>query len=201
MRFRTTLVLVLAFIALGAYVGLVELNKKPEQSPADKALWILTLGKDDVTELEVADGEKSIFFARQGDKWYVGGIGGSEADEGRVNSVVASLVDLRSSRIITEAEGLATYGLESPKARVRLGLTGGKSETLLIGDKTPQGSAYYIQRQGSPTIYTAWASLFDDLKGFVATPPYKPTPTPQPSPLETPAPTPGTVGPAPSPTP
>jgi len=56
-------------------------------------------------------------------------------------------------------------------------LSGGKSEALLVGDQTPQGSTYYAQRKGGAAVYLVPQYLVVGLKGLVANPPYLPTPT------------------------
>jgi len=205
-KFRTTAILLLVFVALIGYVYLVELNKKPAETPVDKSTWVLTLGRDDVQELRVADGDKSIVLARSGDAWYLGAVGGEEADATRVGNIVVSLVNLRSSRVLTGTmEGLAAYGLENPTMTVTLVLQAGTQEVLLIGGKNPQGSSYYVQRKGYDPIHLIYTSLVDDLRKLVSEPPYKPTPTPEPTPTPGSAsegtPAPATLAPAVTPTP
>jgi len=186
-KFRTTGILLIVFVLLMGYVYVWELNKfglkKTSEPAVDKSTWVLTLGKDDVQELRVQDGEQSIVLARSGESWSIGAIGGEEADAVRVNSIVNSLVDLRSTRVLTQtAEDISAFGLDNPKVLVTVGLEGGKQEVLHIGNKTIQGTGYYVQRKGYDPIYIIASYLVDDLKRLVSEPPHKPTPTPAPTP-------------------
>jgi hypothetical protein len=197
MKFRTTGLLLVIFVVLIGYVYFVELRKKPADQPVDKSTWVLTLAQDDVQQLNVNDQGNSVLLFRSGDQWQIGAIGGSEADAARVNSVIASLVELRSSRVLTQtAEGLAAYGLEKPGMTVTLVVSEQQQDVLLIGNKNPGGSAYYVQKRGQTPVHLVYSALVDDLKRLVSEPPYKPTPTPES--VGTPAP--GTVEPARSPT-
>ena len=189
MRFRTTGVLLVIFVLLAGYVYFFELHKKPPETPVDKSTWVLTLSKDDVQQLTVTDKSGSVALAR-GDNgaWFIGSVGGDEADATRVGTIVDSLVDLRAARTLTQtAESLATYGLENPAVTVTLGLSDNRQEVLYIGDKNVQGTSYYVQHKGQSPVYLVYASLIEDLQKLITNPPYKPTPTAQPSPSVSPA--------------
>jgi hypothetical protein len=192
MKFRNTAIL-LVILALLAVVAVWETHRGPAgESPQEKAKWVFTLSRDDVGEFEVKDGSQSIYLALGGmGDWFIGAIDGPPADTARVNSLLDSVVNLKSTRVITDTSvGLAAFGLDNPPVEVRLGLTEGKKEVLLIGNKNPQGISYYAQRQGSPNVYLISTSLVDDLKKLVSEPPYRPTPTSPPEPGGTPAVTP-----------
>lgn len=185
MRLRNTLILVAIFALLGGYVYFVEMQKPVEDTQAkEKEKYVFTLGKDDINTLQVKDGDKSVYLVKDSaGKWYVGGIGAAEADANRMSSIISSLTNLRASRIITDiSAGLATYGLENPAMEVNLNIGGGSAqvESLLVGDKTPQGFNYYAQRKGSNALYLVPEYIISDLKGLVNNPPYAPTPTPGP---------------------
>ena len=190
MKFRNTAIL-LVILAILAGVAVWETRRGPAgESPQEKAKLVFTLGRDDVGELEVKDGDQAVYLARGGiGDWFIGAIGGPPADTARVNSLLDSLVNLKSTRLITDTSvGLAAFGLDNPPVQVRLGLAEGKKEVLLIGNKNPQGTSYYAQRQGGPNVYLVGTSLVDDLKKLVSEPPYKPTPASPPEPGGTEAP-------------
>jgi hypothetical protein len=192
MKFRNTAIL-LVILAILAVVVVWETRRGPAgESPQEKAKWVFTLGRDDVGEFEVKDGDQSVYLARGGmGDWFIGAIGGPPADTARINRVLDSVVNLKSTRVITDTSvGLAAFSLDNPPVQVRLGLTEGKKEVLLIGNKNPQETSYYAQRQGSPNVYLISTSLVDDLKKLVSEPPYSPMPTSPPVPGETPAVTP-----------
>jgi len=184
MKFRNTAIL-LVILALLAGVAVWETRRGPAgESPQEKAKWVFTLGRDDVSDIEIKDGDQSVYLARSGTSdWFIGAVGGPPADTARVNSLLDSVVNLKSTRVITDTSaGLAAFGLDNPPMQVRLGLAEGKKEVLLIGNKNPQGNSCYAQRQGGPNVYLISTWLVDDLKKLVSEPPYRPTPTPPPGP-------------------
>ncbi len=180
MNFRNTAILVALFALLAGYVYFVEMAKPPvDTTVQDKDKYVFTLGLDDLNALEIRDGDKSLFLVKDGTgTWFVGGVGAAKADVAQMGSVLTGLTDLRASRVITDlSAGLATYGLEQPAVQANIQVTGDKTESLLIGDKVPQGANYYAQRKGVQAIYLVPDYLVAGLKGLVAAPPYLPTPT------------------------
>jgi hypothetical protein len=180
MNFRNTAILVAAFALLGGYVYFVEMPKPPVDPTAqDTDKYVFTLGVEDLTALEIKDGDRSVFLVKDAaGNWYIGGLGSAKADPGLTANVLSSLTDLRASRVITDlSAGLAMYGLEKPLVEANMQITGDKTESLLVGDRAPQGANYYAQRKGVPAIYLVPEYLVTGLKGLVASPPYVPTPT------------------------
>ena len=56
---------------------------------------------------------------------------------------------------------LGQFGLQPPKATA-IGLwSDGTARTLLLGDKTPSGSGYYVQVKGDPKVYTVYSGSGD----------------------------------------
>lgn len=179
MSFRNTLILVAVLALLGGYVYFVEMQK-PEATPvaneADK--YVFTLSASALQTLQIKDGGQSVFLVNSGGTWYVGGAGGSEADMTQLGTAISYLTNLKASRVITDlSAGVGVYGLDSPPVEAVMQVSADKTESLLIGDKTPQGSSYYAQRKGVSAVYLIPEYLVVTLKGLVARPPYIPTPT------------------------
>lgn len=180
MKLRNTALLVATFALLAGYVYFVEMPKPAEDpAAADKDKIVLSLGYNDLKGLRVRDGGKSVYVAQAEDgTWRIGGPDGAEASVNELSSVMYYLMDLQASRVITTVTGsLGAYGLEPPAVEAYLELASGATETLLIGDLTPQGSTHYAQRKGNPSIYLIPQYLVTGLQSLVADPPYLPTPT------------------------
>jgi hypothetical protein len=180
MNFRNTAILVAIFALLGGYVYFVEMAKPPvDLTTQDKEKYVFTLGVEDLTSLQIKDGDKSVFLVKdEAGVWFVGAPGAATADPEKLSTVLYNLTDLRASRIITDlSAGLAIYGLETPSVEANMQVTGDKTESLVVGDKAPQGASYYAQRKGVQAIYLVPDYLVASLTGLVANPPYMPTPT------------------------
>jgi hypothetical protein len=180
MSFRNTAILVAVFALLAGYVYFVEMAKPPEVTTTqDSGKYVFTLGMDDVNSVEINEAGKSVYLVKDASgTWFVGGVGSAQADPAQMDTVLGNLTELRASRVITDlSAGLATYGLENPALQANLKITGDKTESLLVGDKLPQGANYYAQRGGIQEIYLVPDYVVTGLKGLVASPPYLPTPT------------------------
>ena len=198
MRFRTTGILLIIFAILAGVV-LLDANRKPNQTPQAQVTWVLTLSKDDVQELDVTDnGQSAVLVKKDDNTWAIGDATGPEADSTRVGAIVASLVDLRATRVLTDTvEGLTGYGLDNPGTTIILKLTNGQQETLSVGNRNLQGAQYYVLRNRQTPVYLVYQQVIDDSKKLVSEPAYKPTP--QPVAGQTAAP--GTLAPAATPKP
>jgi hypothetical protein len=188
MKFRSTGLLLVIFVIFAGYVYFVEMRKSPAAVPEDKSTWVLTLAATDVQQLQVDNSGKTIILARNGDNWSIGSVNGPAADNARVGSLVASLVDLRSTRVLTNTtESLSAFGLDQPPITITLTLENNTQEVLFVGDKNPQGYSYYLQRKGQTPVHLVPASTVDDLTGLITDLPLAPTPTVAPAPTAPPA--------------
>jgi len=198
MKLRGTLILVAILALLGAYVYFFELRKPPAEKPSSTVI-VLNIPAEDVTGIEVKseDGE-SVIAREPGGEWRVLKPEEKEADQTRVNQVLKRLGPLKATRVLTDSVDLAAFGLSEPRARITLKLRDGSERRLLVGEKNPAGTAYYVQVEGQKEVYLAYVSPINELKRLVTEPPYKPTPTPAPTFTPTPV---ITVTITPSPTP
>lgn len=181
MKVRNTLILVVVFALLAGYVYFFEIKKieEGEEEEGPKTTQVFDLVADDVVELTVK-GPEGIARLRhvEGQPWQIEEPIQEEADDVRVTSLVNRLATLTASRTLTETGSLATYGLAEPQLTAELKTRDNQLEALLAGDKNPQGSSYYVQKEGDENVYLVYASTIDDLKRLITEPPKKPTPTP-----------------------
>ncbi|MFB0535160.1 MAG: DUF4340 domain-containing protein [Anaerolineae bacterium] len=180
MKLRNTLILVVIFALLAGYVYFFEMKKaeEGEQEEGPKTTHVFDLVADDVVELTVKGPEGTTRLSREGQPWKIEEPIQEEADDVRINSLVNRLARLTASRTLTETGDLATYGLAEPQLTAELETKDNQVETLLAGDKNPQGSSYYVQKEGDENVYLVYANTVDDLKRLITELPRKPTPTP-----------------------
>ena len=188
MRFRNTLILLIIFALLGGYVYFFELNQETtqeESNATDTTLQVLDITADDVLTLEVhmTKGQARLVRDEMGGSWRIEEPVQDAGDDPRINRIVSSLASLRATRTITQTESLnlADFGLAQPTWTITLTLTGGNSEKLVVGDKNPQQSSYYVQHEGDSAIYLVPAYKMDNTEELITNPPIKPTPTPTPT--------------------
>ncbi len=180
MKLRNTLILVVIFALLAGYVYFFEMKRAEEgEGEEPKTTQVFDLVAEDIVELTVKGPEGTTRLSRvEGQAWQIEEPIQEEADDVRINSLVNRLAKLTAGRTLTETSDLAAYGLAEPQLTAELKTKDNQVETLLAGDKNPQGSSYYVQKKGDDNIYLVYVSTIDDLKRLITEPPKKPTPTP-----------------------
>lgn len=147
--------MLVAFLALGAYVYFVELERPPaSETPANERL--VELEGDEITGFTVVfEGEVTeLSRASGGEVWQVTAPIASPADETQVSSMASALASLDIRRIIDEAAtDLEPFGLVEPIVEVGFAVSGdAPARRLLIGDTTPTGGERYAKLDDSDRI-------------------------------------------------
>ena len=152
---RSTLVLLVVAVGLGAYIYFVERHRDPASAPEPNET-LFTFDADDVTELEVRAENGATTALRQDDGvWSVIAPVETAADDVSATSLAATLSSLEINRVLDEGPvDLAPFGLDAPGIEISVaaaGVEGG--ERLLIGDETPTGTDRYAKLGGSDRVF------------------------------------------------
>ncbi|MBU0495661.1 MAG: DUF4340 domain-containing protein [Chloroflexi bacterium] len=187
---RPTIILVLLFAALLAGWWMLETFKPGEpaaDTPIPEKYLLPTLSSEDIAALEIKlHSGPSVYLFKGPDTWYLGGQGGERLDAAAIDSGLSGLVQLRAQRTI-EAANPAEFGLNPYTATLNLTLTNKRTESLLVGDRNPEGLAYYVQLAGDPAVYLVSRYPIDQVLAWVTDAPREPTPTPVAAPTLPPA--------------
>ncbi|MCL5264219.1 MAG: DUF4340 domain-containing protein [Chloroflexi bacterium] len=197
MSYKTTLILLAILVAVGLGVYWQDIRPGPKKEEA-KPTQVFNFKSNDVNALDVTyQGKTTELHKESESQWKLKKPEESDADYWNVEGMVARLGTLNANRVLTETTGnLADYGLNQPIAEATIGLADGKQSKFIVGDKSPDGSAYYVKRDDSDTIFLVSTSFISDVVKLATNPPKaKPTPTPAP-PTATPAPAQATPTPA-----
>jgi hypothetical protein len=191
-RYGPTFVVVLlalGMIALAVY-GLTGKEKEGEAEATDEfSLDYLFPGSEfqSVTSLTVTDHETDQTFSAEaeGDVWEVteapeGTDLSLEVDQFRLQTASMSLTSMSSQREIGELESLEPFGLESARYTIRFTVSDGDAFTLYVGDMSPQGTAYYVQRRDQGVVHLVSSFTLDSVLLLVSAPPLlEPLPEPE----------------------
>jgi hypothetical protein len=180
---RTTLAMVVVFIALGAAVFAIE-KTQPSLS-ADQTVYVVDLKDTDVQRLDVQTGSGTAAFERADPLGWKFADSGADADLSRVSSVINRLAKLRSSAKVANPGDLNQYGLSPAVETATLTMKDGSKTTILIGTKTPNDAAYYAKADTKSEVHTINTLLVGDIEKLVTQPPV-PSPTPEASATSTP---------------
>jgi hypothetical protein len=179
---RNTLILVAVFAVLFGYVWFVEAPKTPAQlgTPTPPMPVVFNLKAADVKSIEIRDlqAPRQVTVTRAGSGWQVEQPVAKGADAPAVDNAVSQLVNLQATRVLTDTTLFSQYFI-TPTIEARLVMSDTTSYAITVGNKTPDGSDYYVSYTGDHSkVFLVSTIDIDTLKGWLDTPPYEPTPTP-----------------------
>jgi hypothetical protein len=185
LKIRNIIILVLIFAVLGGvYYGVS--RPKPVTPPTPKEyVWLIE--QDEINHVTISlpreNPVSSQSFVRitQGDTfpWYFDDANHSPVDTSRWGGGIPLLLSgPGADRVISEntsPEKLTEYGLTNPKMTIKLDLTDNVTMQILVGDRTPDGSNYYVKDPDSNAVATVDYTWYDVLEKIVKEPPYAKT--------------------------
>ena len=158
---RRAWTLVAALVVLGGLVGgYLWLARPRTVSPAAAAdrIALSTGAKDSLVKIVLTGrAEGTLTLVKNAKAWSLEprAPAGVTFDAGTIDDLAASFTELFAETVIDEKPAdLVQYGLQPPKARAVGTFSDGSAHTLLLGDKTPTGGAFYLQVKGDPKVYT-----------------------------------------------
>ncbi|HTO22506.1 MAG TPA: DUF4340 domain-containing protein [Spirochaetia bacterium] len=152
-----TLVGVLAVVVV--LVGVYVLVTRTRPAAAAKAPEQIALSKGDkakILRVSLTDRtEGPLVMDRKAGKWSTEPALAVALDDTSIDNLLDDFAGLSAQRVIEEKPvDLAQFGLAPPRATATATWEDGTSHTLLLGDKAPSGSSYYIQVKGDPRVYS-----------------------------------------------
>ncbi len=153
-RGRSTLLLLLVALGLGAYIYFVEMKRGPSDTaaPADRVFAELDAGAISELTLRAANGDETT-VQRDGAGWRMTAPVATKADATEVSGVTSNLASLDLSRVIDEAPAdLGVFGLDAPRIAVSFTTDTG-TQRLLVGGRTATGGDLYAKLDSSPRVF------------------------------------------------
>jgi hypothetical protein len=143
MKFRTTLVLLAAFVVLLAAVYFFELKNPGEKDTQGK---LVSLSSDDVERIVFKQDGQIIRFQREGQDWSITSPLEAKADKYEVDRLADDFSDLKIERVVEEAPpDLDKYGI--PQKEVELYYKGQENPVkILIGMENPLDKSFFAKR-------------------------------------------------------
>jgi hypothetical protein len=149
---RSFLVLLVIAAALG---GFLYYDSKREPAATSKQEKVFAgVEADKIEQVTVApSGGDATTAQKQGAAWQLTSPVTAPADEAELSGITSNLASLEIQRVVDEqTTDFKQYGLDPAKTRVAF-TSGGKEQTLLLGDKTPTGGDMYARRPDSPRVF------------------------------------------------
>ncbi len=157
MKGKSLLILAGAVLILGAFIWLFERNQlTTDEARAHEARIFAGLEEGAVVTLDITNAHGTFTFHRLDGTWRLTQPIESDADDSAVSTVLRALIQLDRDRTLGADEvDPKAYGLDHPSATITLGLSGGRTHTLKIGDPTPLGSKRAVSTSSEGVILTS----------------------------------------------
>lgn len=191
MSWRTTAILFVILVILGGYVY-YQNQQEPEVEPVATPLpeperaELVTATIDEVNRLDVARLEDDVLASFSRDEagdWFQTVPTNTAVISQTMNTQLTGLINLRSNRTLpADANPHSAYGLDDPAYQIVLATTRDERTvrtTLLVGNETPAGDAYYVQKRGDPRVHIVPIGVIQNMIDLLDNPPVpEPTETP-----------------------
>ena len=145
-RLRSTLVLLVLFLAIGGYAWFIE-RERPPASEADANEQAFDVAAGRITDLTVnaQTGDVTVLTRTENEiDWVLTAPVETEADDNAATAIATTLAALEIRRgVENEAADLAPFGLAEPPVSVTFATPDGEPVTLAVGDETPTGGERY----------------------------------------------------------
>ena len=163
MRWKTTVLLLAATIAIGAYISLYEIRQPSSEERERLAQQILNISPESVGEIALEMPSGHVAFIRAEATWRIRP-SNVRADGDRISELLNAASSLYAERLLSGSSdhplNPATYGLNPPVGRMVI-TAHGIPTILLFGDATAVHSNRYMQIAGHAEIAVVPSHLFD----------------------------------------
>lgn len=144
MRFRSTIILVLLLLGLGAYVYWVEYPKSQEEA---KKKTLIDFKADDATDVSLVYADREVTLKKVGDEWRLTKPLDALADATTVKNLINAIAECEVKKELTETSAdLSQYGLDKPLVTITVKLKDKEFPAILVGKNTPIGASTYVER-------------------------------------------------------
>ena len=152
--------LLIAVVLLAVLGGLTWWSNKSQadksKTPADTVTKLLSIPDDQFQEIKIRKvTDEVLSLKRENGKWQMTAPKAMAADQDAAGSMVSALANLNADKVVEEkATDLKAYGLDRPTLDVQIVRKDGKTDHLLIGDDTLNGSGAYAKLANDAKVVT-----------------------------------------------
>ena len=153
------IMVVVIAVAVGAIILMPLLTKEeaPEPTATPEKLVYSNYKIDDVKEVTVQNETETFTLHKVDDKWSIKGKDDIALDQNKAAGIVQSAAYVTAGQKVAEdMVNAADFGLDKPQATISATFSDGVEHVYYVGDKTPDGSNYYMTMKGNDEIFTVW---------------------------------------------
>ncbi|MBM42960.1 MAG: hypothetical protein CL483_13670 [Acidobacteria bacterium] len=153
-RGSSTLALLVAALAMGAYIYLVESDRDPAAPEALESVFDLDSNAISALTVTAENGERTV-LRKTDERWQIVEPFQTNVDVTQVVGLTSGLASLELQRVVLEPEDapdLSQFGLSPPRVSIEVE-AGALDSALFIGDETPTGGDLYAAVEGSNRVF------------------------------------------------
>jgi hypothetical protein len=174
MRFKGTVLLLAAALALGSYIYFYEIKggeQREKAKESESQFW--KLENKDIQQIElVSPGQHITAVRKNGNEWILTTPRQLDADSDELNRVASSASGIKRENIVEQnATDLSKFGLNPAQLSVKVRTKNGKEYALNFGNKNPTGNSAYASRPNQKEVFlipgnlvNAFDKKVDDLR-------------------------------------
>ena len=157
--------LLIAVVLLAVLGGVTWWSNKKEaakaKTPTDSSTKLLTIPDDQFQEIKIKKvSDELLGLKRENGKWQMTAPKPMAADQDAAGSMVSTLATLNADKVVEDkAADLKPYGLDIPTLDVQIVRKDGKTDHLLIGDDTLNGSGAYAKLANDAKVVTVSSTI------------------------------------------
>jgi hypothetical protein len=162
MRFKGTLVLLIACLALGGFLYFYEIKggeKREKAKQAENQVW--NLEEKNIGQMDFIYPDRHITAVRkEEEQWVLTAPRQLEADSDELNRLANSASNIgREKTVESNATDLDKYGLAPARYSLKLRTKDGKEYTIMFGNDNPTGSSAYAMRPDQKEVFMVLSSV------------------------------------------
>src|ERR1022692_4591778 len=157
--------LLIAVVLLAVLGGLTWWSNKSQadksKTPADTVTKLLSIPDDQFQEIKIKKvTDEALSLKRENGKWQMTAPKTMAADQDAAAAMVSTLSNLTADKVVEEkATDLKPYGLDMPTLDVEIVRKDGKTDRLLIGDDTLNGTGAYAKLANDGKVVTVTTTV------------------------------------------
>ena len=162
-RSRSLIILAAVLVLLtGTYVYLT--HSKKSATAGSSSTEVLKLDTTKIKSITLKS-KSTVAIEKKDGSWQLSENPGIKLDDTAISNVLHSICNLNATSVISDAgSNLSQYGLQDSPSEAAAVLDDGTQKTVLIGNKTPDGTGYYMMLKGGSKVYMIQSTDGDYLR-------------------------------------
>jgi hypothetical protein len=170
-----TVIMSLIFLGLGAYIYFFERQPLPGAEENQKPkVQILQLTPQEVSKVSISRGQqKTLLEQDKAGQWQIKGPSTGPANQTAIKTLLDHLKDWPALEVLEptfQSVEKKTFGLAETALKLEIDSSAGKKE-ILIGNKTPINSGYYVLSADGKQLYLSYINIPEELEQMLNQPP------------------------------